>query len=122
MKKVKKVKGISKEFGNHRILLNLKGGDVVLKVGSSLPKPGGKIKDDFCKVSLPLEALKEFDMGDDFSEAKIVHVFIINELVVPKEYENNIEKARIHAKRKGFLIRKEIIDGKEEEKKVELNV
>lgn len=104
------------------ILLNIKGDNVELKCGKSLPKPGGSIKCDFCKASLPAEALKEFDLNDKIGEANITHVYVINELAVPKEYENDFEKARIHAKRKGFLIRKAVVDGKEEEKKVVLNV
>lgn len=110
------------DFRMEFILLNIKSDNVELKCGSSLPKPGGTIKCDFCKASLPVEALKEFDLNEKISEANLVHVYVINELAVPKEYENNFEKARIHAKRKGFLIRKSVVDGKEEEKKIVLNV
>lgn len=113
---------IWEDFRFEFLLLNIKGENVELKCGSSLPKPGGTIKDDFCKASLPVEALKEFDLNEKITEANLKHIYQINELAVPKEYENNFEKARIFAKRKGFLIRKSIIDGKEEEKKIVLNV
>ena len=43
------------------------------------------------------------------------HIFVIDELVVSKELEDDYAKARIEAKRKGKIIRGLTIDG---EKKV----
>ena len=47
------------------ILLSLKGGDFKLKCKAALPKPGGKLKDNFCSASLPLELVKDFDFDLD---------------------------------------------------------
>lgn len=83
------------------------------------PKPGKgdeeDVKADYCTfVTKDLNFKKEFafDFKEDFKKFKAVHDFIITELVVPKEYENDFEKARIHAKRKGKIIRKLDADGK----------
>ncbi len=112
------MRSLFEKFDKDFLLLNVKAENFDLKVKSSLPKPGGKIKDDFCSVTLPFEALDEFafDFDPDFSEAKIVNKFIITELIVPKEYENDFAMARLMARRKGKLIRKIEVDGKKIEK------
>ncbi len=53
-----------------------------------------------------------FDVKEDFKKFRAEHTFIIEELVVPKEYQNDFEKARIYSKRKGKIIRKLYVDGK----------
>jgi hypothetical protein len=89
-------------------------------VGKKLPKPGGKIKEDFCKAVMPAGLLNEFVWETkDFKKAIIKHVFIINELLVPKEYENDYSQARVMAKRKGKLKRTIEFDGKKIEKEAE---
>ena len=83
------------------------------------PKPGKgddeDVKANYCVfTTINLELLKEFafDVKDNFKKFKAVHDFVIEQLVVPKEYENDFEKARVNAKRKGKLIRKLDVDGK----------
>ena len=100
------------------LLLNIKGEEAVLSVGKKLPKPGKELKEDFCKATLPLEALKElaFDFPHTFAEAKIMHRLIIEDIQIPEEYKGDFEKARIMAKRKGRLVRVLDVDGRHEEK------
>ncbi|MBS3152352.1 hypothetical protein J4230_02980 [Candidatus Woesearchaeota archaeon] len=76
---------------------------------------GNDVKADHCVfVTKDLEFKKEFafDIKEEFKKFKVVHDFIISELVVPKEYQNDFEKARIYARRKGKLVRKVEVDGK----------
>ncbi len=82
------------------------------------PKPGKgddeDVKADYCVfVTKNKELVKDFafDVKNDFKKLKIVHNFIIEKLVVPKEYENDFDKARIYARRKGKIIRKLDLDG-----------
>jgi len=99
-------------------LLNIKVDDFKLSVKGSIPKPGGKIKDNFCSATLPLNTLDEFafDFDQNFSEASIVNKFVITDLEVPDEYKNDPAMARLMAKRKGKLIRTITVDGNEIEK------
>lgn len=118
------MKALHEKFKNDFLLLNVKSGDFKLSVKSSMPKPGGKIKEDFCSATLPLNVLDEFafDFDKNFSEAKIVNKFVITELVLPKEYENDFAMARLMAKRKGKLVRKITVDGKNIEKEYSIEV
>ena len=78
------------------------------KVGDEMPKP------DFCKLvtkDKKLGATFVFE-NPDFKEAEFSHDFIINDLVLPKG-EKDFAKMREMAKRKGKIIRKGKIDGKE---------
>ncbi|MEM4244815.1 MAG: hypothetical protein QXR60_01240 [Candidatus Nanoarchaeia archaeon] len=118
--KPEQIKELYEKFKTNFILLNLKSKDFSLSVGKTLPKPGGKIKEDFCKATLPKELLNEFVWETkEFSNAKIRHTFMINELIVPKEYENDYAKARIMAKRKGKIKRIIELDRKKIEKEAE---
>lgn len=118
------MKSLYEKFKNDFLLLNVKSNDFKLSVKSSMPKPGGKIKEDFCSATLPLDVLEEFafDFDRNFSEAKIVNKFVITDLVVPKEYENDFAMARLMAKRKGKLVRKITVDGKNIEKEYSMEV
>ncbi len=111
--KPEQMKEIYEKFKNNFILLNVKSEEFSLAVGKNLPKPGGKIKENFCKAVLPVQLLDELIWETkDFRKALIKHIFVINELVVPKEYEDDYTKARIMAKRKGKIRRIIEIDGK----------
>ncbi|MBL7101066.1 MAG: hypothetical protein ISS23_03875 [Nanoarchaeota archaeon] len=118
------MKLIYEKFNGDFLLLNVKSDDLKLSVKNSIPKPGGKVKDNFCSATLPLSVLDEFafDFDNDFSEAKIVNKFVITELIVPKEYEKDFAKARIMAKRKGKLVRLITVDGKNVEKEYSMEV
>ncbi|MFH1210904.1 MAG: hypothetical protein V1645_03225 [archaeon] len=121
--KPEQMREIYEKFKNNFILLNVESKNFSLKVGKKLPKPGGKIKEGFCKATLPKELLNEFVWETkDFKKAIIKHIFMISELIVPKEHENDHAMARLMAKRKGKLKRILDIDGKIIEKEAELNV
>lgn len=85
------------------------------KSGKPAKKTEEKPKADYCTFTTKdLNFAKEFvfDVGG-FKKCFIEHVFVIEELVVPDEYKNDFKLARIHARRKGKLIRKMNVDGKE---------
>jgi len=103
---------------NPFVLLNLEFRDYSVKVGKSLPKPGNKLKENFCKCILPSKFAKEFVSQENFKKAIIKHTFIIEDIIVPKEYENDPAMARKMAKRKGKIIREEEIDKKIEKSEI----
>jgi len=107
------MKSIYNNFNDSFILLSLKSDVFKLKVKNSIPKPGGKIKENFCSATLPLDTLEEFafDFDQNFSEVNIINKFVITELVVPEEYKNDFAMARLMAKRKGKLVRAITLDG-----------
>lgn len=92
---------------------------IKLKMKSSPPKPGS-ITEKFCTIQVDLkhaltliDALL-FDVKErDFKKAEINHTFNIEDIVIPKEYENDFAMARLHAKKKGKIARKITLDGKE---------
>lgn len=53
-----------------------------------------------------------FDVPKDFTKVLITHTFDITDLEIPKEYEKDFAAARLHAVRKGKLIRKIHLDDK----------
>lgn len=117
------LKNLYNLFKDDFLLLSIKSKDYKLATTKSLPKPGGKIKDNFCKATLPLFLLKEFAFDvQNFKELKIKHIYKIIEIEVPEQYKNDFEKARLHAKRKGTLIRILNIDGKEEKKEINFSI
>jgi len=103
---------------NTFILLNLNFNNYSIKVGKSLPKPGKKLKENFCKCVLPLKLLKEFTDKENFKKAEISHTFIIEKINIPNQYKNNFAMARKMATRIGKIIRIIKIDGKEEKKEI----
>lgn len=119
-----KLKEIYEKFRFDFLLLNLEADNCSLKCKSSLPRPGGKIKDDFCSASFDnLNLLNEFVFeADNFKEVKIKHIYEITDIIVSKEDEDDFAKARINAKRKGKIIRIATIDGKEIKKEHDLLV
>ncbi|MBU4501761.1 MAG: hypothetical protein KKA79_04160 [Nanoarchaeota archaeon] len=112
------MKSIYEKFKGDFILLSIKSDDFKLSVKNKVPKPGGKIKDNFCSATLPLNTLDEFafDFDQDFTEVSIVNKFIITDLEVPDEYKKDFAQARLMAKRKGKLIRTITADGNNTEK------
>lgn len=108
-------------FSQNFLLLNIKSSEFSLKVGKSLPKPGGAVKPNFCSATLPLNLLEEFawDVKQEFSKLIIKHVLNITDIVVPPDLRNDPAKARLEAKRKGKILRIIEIDGKETRKETE---
>ena len=106
------LKKLYEQFKKDFLLLNITGKNLKISVGNKLPRPGGTIKNDFCKATLPLPALEEFLWEQkEFREATIIHVFHITDLVIPSGTSE--KDAREVAIRKGMIIRKITLDGKE---------
>ena len=97
--------------------------DEILKIKPKAPKSSkpknneDKISVDFCKfITKDKNLIKEFVFEkEDFKEAEIFHDFLIEEIIIPKELEKEKDFAIIREKslRKGKILRKAIIDGKE---------
>ncbi|MBA3063832.1 hypothetical protein FP803_00145 [Candidatus Woesearchaeota archaeon] len=122
----KKFKEFVEKFNSCFLLLNLKSGKYSISVKKSIPKPG-KLVEKFVTAKFDLKDLdlikKEFlfDIkADNFKDISIKHTYIIDEIIIPEGFKNNPEEARLNAKRKGRIIRKIEIDGKVEEKEMEL--
>jgi hypothetical protein len=119
------------EFKNvYFYLLNASSEDIVLKIKKSLPKPGknvDKIDDKFCSLDLDLkywDKVKEtffWDFPDNVKKAKVGHTLEIDGIVLPEGVDDPV-KMRDLAKRKGKIIRKMDIDGKEQTSEKELVV
>ncbi len=119
------MKGIFENFKYNFILLSVSSREFTMRTKSCVPKLGGKVKDNFCSASLPLALLGEFAFdfpSPIFKKAKIMHEIIIDDIIIPKEAEDNTEKIRIDAKRKGKLIRIINLDGKEIKKEYKIEV
>ena len=119
-----KLKNIYEKFKKNYLLLNISGENVKLKVVKSLPKPGGKIKDNFCSANLPIEAKDEFAWDvKDFKELQIKHMVNVQEINVNTELmQKDPAKARLEAIRKGVITRLLTADGKEEKKETQFAV
>jgi len=98
-----------------------------LKIKAKAPKAGkpGKKgaapKADHCTfITSNKEILNDysFDIKQQYKKLFIIHTYKIEELIIPEEYKNDFALARIHAKRKGKLIRKILVDEKQIEKDV----
>jgi hypothetical protein len=92
---------------------------VKLKMKSTPPKPGS-IKEKFCTMQVDLKHASElmdsflFDVKErKFKKAEINHTFIIQDVIIPKEYQDDFAKARLHAKKQGHIKRKITVDGKQ---------
>ena len=92
---------------------------VKLKMKGTPPKPGS-LKEKFCTLQVdpslaqPILDAFLFDTKErGFKKASINHTFLIEDIVIPKEYENDYALARLHAKKKGKIKRVIEIDGKE---------
>ena len=88
-------------------------------------KPGkdeGMAKADYCTfITSDLDFKKEFafDTTENFKKFSANHTFIINELTVSEQYKTDFGAARTNAKRKGKIIRKISIDGKQSIKEID---
>ncbi len=121
-----KFKEFVEKFNSYSLLIKLKSGKYSISVKKSIPKPG-KILEKFVTAKFDLKDLdlikKEFlfDINiDNFKDISIKHTYVIDDIIIPDEFKNNPEQARLNAKRKGRIIRKIGIDGKTEEKEIEL--
>ena len=100
------------------LLLNVQGDGVTLKTKTAPHNPKGKYDEAFCKVTVS-GVLKDIFLKDILfdspvgKEVSITHTFQITDIIIPKEYEHDMALARIHAKRKGKVIRTVVVDGKE---------
>lgn len=113
-----------KELANksYAALLDCNAPGISLKIKKKLPKPGKsgetKVNDKFCILELDKKFWPQFhkeflfDLPSEFKKARIEHTYIIKEIILPKD-EKDFEKMRLMAKRKGKILRKIIIDGKE---------
>ena len=93
----------------------------LLKIKAKAPKSAkpstkgnDKIKPDFCKLVTNDSSIgKSFVFEkSDFKNAEITHTFFINDMILPQG-ETDFAKVREMAKRKGKIVRKALIDGKE---------
>jgi len=118
------------EFGNaYFYLLDVNDEEIVLKIKKSIPKPGkneGKIDHNFCVLTLDnkyFDKLKEEFFWDvpEGKKVSVEHEVVITDIVMP-ENEEDPKKIRELAKRKGKLIRKINVDGKEIVKEIDLEV
>jgi len=103
------------------ILLDCSAEGISLKTKKTLPKPSNKSTDEvngkFCAAQLDIKFwpdVKEeflFDLPDG-KKYNIINRYEINELILPGN-EKDSEKLRLLTKRRGKVIRKSIVDGKE---------
>ena len=121
-----KFKDFVNKFNSCFLLLNVKSGKYSISVKKSIPKPG-KVVEKFVTAKFDLSDLdtikKEFLFDikvDNFKDISIKHTYIIDEIVIPDEFKNKPEEARVNAKRKGRIIRKINIDNKTQEKEIQL--
>jgi len=107
---------------NDFVLVDITAPGFALKCKKSLPKPGRELNEKFASAVLPTKFLNEFvfDHSGTFTQAIISHTFLITDIIIPEEYKNNPEQARIHAKRKGTITRILDVDGKHEEKTIDI--
>jgi hypothetical protein len=109
--------------------LSFSAGDSVLKIKAKAPKSSKpKNKDeapnpDFCKLITTDEKLaKEFIFENvTFKDAEARHDYYIDSIVIPDEIKNEKDFAIVREKshRKGRIVRRLIIDGKESKEEVQ---
>jgi hypothetical protein len=102
------------------ILTDMNTTGLILKTKKNPPKTAkgvDKVDDKFFSMNLDIKywpQIKEEFLFDttDGKKFEISHTYLITEIIPPKD-EKDFEKIRILAKRKGKIIRKVIVDGKE---------
>lgn len=123
---LKKEQLVELEKVSYFALLDIEGNGFKLKTKKKLPKPGKdaeKIDDKFCQFEADekyYSKIKE-DLFWDIPESKkvaISHDIKVEQIIMP-ENEKDYAKIRELAKRKGKLVRKAVIDGKESSKEVD---
>ncbi len=109
----------------YAMLLDAESPGLSLKMKKKLPKPGksgdAKIDDKFCQLEADLKywpEIKDAFMLPECKKCKLSHIYVIDELILP-EGEKDFAKIRELTKRKGKIIRKSEIDGKEEKEEKE---
>ncbi|MEK6826874.1 MAG: hypothetical protein AABX99_00115 [Nanoarchaeota archaeon] len=110
--------------------LSFSSGEEVLKIKAKAPKSAKpKNKDeapapDFCKLITTDEKIaKDFVWEtNDFKLAEIYHDFIIESIVIPNSLKEEKDFAVVREKslRKGKILRRAIIDGKETKEEIQL--
>lgn len=111
------------------MLLDGQGDGIILKIKKKLPRPKrgkeSKVDDKFCQLEADLKywsQIREAFMLPECKKCKVSHVFIIDEIILPKTEEKDFEKIRLIAKRKGKIIRKIVINKQEFMKETEFEV
>ena len=111
-------------------LLDANDSEIVLKIKKKIPKPGkseNKIDDKFCSLELDLKywpKVKEtffWDIPDNVKKVSVEHELQITDVTFP-EGVTDPKEIREKSKKKGKIIRKVIIDGKEEIKEKSFEV
>ena len=110
------------KFPDALILFNFSTESGTLKIKQKAPKAGkaGKKdeepKADYCTLTTTnFDLAKEFAFeADNFKKFFAKHTFVIENIEIPKEYENDPKMARKMAKRKGNIIREINVDGKKQ--------
>ncbi|MCK4553217.1 hypothetical protein KAT80_03365 [Candidatus Pacearchaeota archaeon] len=114
----KEIINLLEKFPKNFFALSFEVGKNKLKIKPKAPKSGkaGKEKDggpkaDFCRLKTSDKNIAENFVFEkpDFKEAKINHVFFVEEIIMP-EGETDFAKIREMAKRRGKIFRKAIID------------
>jgi hypothetical protein len=106
-------------------LLDVNDSEIVLKIKKALPKPGKneeKIDDGFCSLIVESKywpALKNAFFWDvpECKKAEIEHELKINETIIPKGEKDPVRMREL-AVRKGFIVRKMMVDEKESSKEI----
>lgn len=116
------------EFSNaYYYLVDCETPELNLRIKKALPKPGRdaeKVDDSFCLMEADLkfwELIRDAFFWDapDGKKIKIEHELNFNEIILPNEEKDNVE-IRESALRKGVIVRKGEIDGKEFEKRYDV--
>ncbi len=114
-------------FQKNFFALTFDAGENKLKIKPKAPKsgkPGSKgdemPKPDFCSLKTNDSKIAGDFLFESqgFKEAEVFHTFLIEQIVIPDELKNSKDFAIIReaARRKGKIIRKSRIDGKDSEK------
>lgn len=117
------------EFPKNFFALSFEAGETKLKIKPKAPKSGKPGKEneegpkaDFCKLKTDDSELGGSFVFEtpDFREAVINHTFFIDEMVISPELKksNDFARMREEALRKGRIVRKANIDGKETVKEI----
>lgn len=125
----KKILNLMEKYPRVFFALSFSGDDFVLKIKAKAPKSGkpGKESDegprpDFCSLKTKDEELvKElfFDVGN-FKEVEVNHMIHVTDIVYPGNMDElKPAEIREQSKRKGKIIRKVVVDGKEKISEVE---
>ncbi|GBE20470.1 MAG TPA: hypothetical protein ENG87_05455 [Candidatus Pacearchaeota archaeon] len=126
----KEILDLLDEFPKAFFALSFEIGDTKLKIKPKSPKSGKPVskggeapKPNFCRlITNDKEVGGSFVFEKpEFKDAEINHIFIIDEIVIPEEFkeEKDFAKVREAALRKGRIIRTAKIDGQETIKEIE---